>query len=99
MTGVETASGLTTRSSANDPNDGAELRSPRNADTDVRPRPTAENTSAVRTNRRSASGSPAISTLAASRSALAATTRASVLARLVMNGSGLRPVSGSSTWW
>ena len=56
-------------------------------------------TAAVRMNRSSASGFPAVSTLAASRRALASVTRWSVLARLVMNGSGLRPVSGSSIWW
>src|SRR5581483_9642566 len=52
----ETASGLSIRSSASDPNDGGEVRSPRSEDTVVRPVPAADITSAVRTNRWSAFG-------------------------------------------
>ena len=98
-TGVDTASGLSTRSSASEPKDGALLRSPRSADTVRRPPSAASSMSAARTNRWSASGWPASRTFAASLSALAAVTRPSVCVRFVTNGNGLRPESGSSIWW
>ena len=98
-TGGEIASGLSTRSSASEPKVGGAVRSPRNDDVDVGPVPLADITRAARVNRPSVSGLPSAKIVAASRSVLAATTRASVAARFVTNGNGLRPVSGSSIWW
>ena len=93
VTGGETASGLSTRSSASDPNDGAcaALTTQRGDRRPPAARPPPARARPARSARRR-SASPAVSTLAASFSAIAAVTRSSVFAVLVTNGSGLRPV-------